>query len=115
MRSHSQHRSSSPHHKEMEPILYRAKNQHSDHKAETVEDTAQYIKENIFKARKKDDYNESIFKYLLTPEQVETMRKKKKGEDKTMEKTRLVIENLVHYNTIVGTLGPRLLLGQGQR
>lgn len=83
-------------------ILYRAKNQHSDHKAETVEGTAQYIKENIFKARKKNDYNESIFKYLLTPEQVETMRKKKKGEDKTMEKTRLVIENLVHYNTIVG-------------
>ena len=57
-------------------ILYRAKEQ-SLHKKETIEDTAQYIKDRVHDSRKKGDYLESVFKYILTPTQVEETRKKK--------------------------------------
>jgi len=79
-------------------ILYRAKEQ-SLHKKETIEDTAQYIKDRVFDSRKRGDYLESVFKYILTPIQVEETRKKKST---TAEKTNIAINNLVNYNPIVG-------------
>lgn len=79
-------------------ILYRAKEQ-SLHKKETIEDTAQYIKDRVYDSRKRNDYQESVFKYILTPTQAEETRKKKSS---TAEKATIAIQNLVDYNCIVG-------------
>ena len=79
-------------------ILYRAKEQ-SLHKKETIEDTAQYIKDRVYDSRKRGDYQESVFKYILTPTQAEETRKKKSS---TAKKATIAIENLLYYNPIVG-------------
>jgi len=79
-------------------ILYRAKEQ-SLHKKETIEDTAQFIKDRVYDSRKRGDYQESVFKYILTPTQAEETRKKKSS---TAEKATIALDNLIHYNPIVG-------------
>ena len=84
-------------------ILYRAK-QFAMNQKETVEDTANYIKKRIRTARKKQEYLDSIFKYLLSPEQAQTMGKQNiEGIENLIEyKTQLAIQNLVRYNVIMG-------------
>lgn len=79
-------------------ILYRA-NRFDKNKKESVQETAAFIKRSVYESRDRNDYLESILKYLLTPEQKELASKKKTS---TREKTQLAIDNLVYYNTIVG-------------
>lgn len=81
-------------------ILYRAK-QFSMNKKETVQDTAEYIKKRVLHSRGKNEYVESIFKYLLTPEQTANIKLDSNGQS-VEYKTWLAIQNLVNYNAIVG-------------
>lgn len=83
--------------------LYRAK-QFGTNKKEmsTVEDTVDYIKKRVRERRKKNEYLDSIFNYLLTPEQAQTTMRKLSTEQLMEHKTQLAIKNLVHYNAIVG-------------
>lgn len=82
-------------------VLYRAK-LHLKNKRDTVEDTAKYIKKLVREGRSDNRYSDGIYKYLLTPEQSQNRRKFADSARQMEHDTRLVIENLVKYNTIVG-------------
>jgi len=70
---------------------------------DTVEDTAEDIKEMIRTSRGKGEYMSSIYKYLLTPQQ-RAMRydQTQTQEDVVAHKAQLSIGNLLRYNAIVG-------------
>ena len=70
---------------------------------DTVEETAEYIKEKIHSSRKQDQYQTSIYKYLLTPEQRAMIYEQEHTREEVVaHKAQLSIDNLVRYNSIVG-------------
>lgn len=83
-------------------ILYK-QNRGDEHRQNTVEETAEYIKTRIRSSRENGEYLCSIYKYLLTPEQRE-MKYEQEQTHKEMvaHKAQLSIDNLVTYNAIVG-------------
>lgn len=84
-------------------ILYRAK-QFSMNKKDTVEETARFIKKRVHDSRQENDYQTSVFKYLLTPEQAQIKENKtfRSTVQLVEHQTRLAIWNLIQYNAIVG-------------
>ena len=82
-------------------ILYQAK-KFSVNKKETVEDTAKYIKKRVHESRKENEYHTNISNYLLTPEQAQTKKEFPRSEQLVEYKTQLAIQNLIHYDAIVG-------------
>lgn len=85
----------------------------------SVDHVVQIIKEQVIEARKKNQYQDRILSYLLTPVQVDSLNKyvnqvnKMKSENCSIPdniapkntpeyKTLLAIHNLFHYNVIVG-------------
>ncbi|KAK1744638.1 hypothetical protein QTG54_005171 [Skeletonema marinoi] len=70
---------------------------------DTVEDTAEDIKEMIRTSRGKGEYMSSIYKYLLTPQQrAMEYDQTQTQEDVVAHKAQLSIDNLLRYNAIVG-------------
>jgi len=70
---------------------------------DTVEDTAEDIKEMIRTSRGKGEYMSSIYKYLLTPQQrAMEYDQTQTQEDVVAHKAQLSIGNLLRYNAIVG-------------
>eukprot|EP00985_Skeletonema_marinoi_P015494 scaffold8021_cov79-Skeletonema_marinoi.AAC.8 len=70
---------------------------------DTVEDTAEDIKEMIRTSRGKGQYMSSIYKYLLTPQQrAMKYNQTQTQEDVVAHKAQLSIGNLLRYNAIVG-------------
>eukprot|EP00984_Skeletonema_dohrnii_P004126 scaffold1433_cov128-Skeletonema_dohrnii-CCMP3373.AAC.10 len=70
---------------------------------DTVQETAEDIKERIRTSRRKGQYMSSIYKYLLTPQQ-RAMKydRTQTQEDVVAHKAQLSIDNLLRYNAIVG-------------
>eukprot|EP00984_Skeletonema_dohrnii_P004120 scaffold1433_cov128-Skeletonema_dohrnii-CCMP3373.AAC.4 len=83
-------------------ILFKQKKGGSNIK-DTVEETAEDIKEMIRTSRGKGEYMSSIYKYLLTPQQ-RAMKydRTQTQEDVVAHKAQLSIDNLLRYNAIVG-------------
>ena len=78
-------------------ILYQKKQK------DTVEETAEDIKEMIRTSRGKGQYMSSIYKYLLTPQQrAMKYNQTQTQEDVVAHKAQLSIGNLLRYNAIVG-------------
>ena len=70
---------------------------------DTVEETAEDIKERIRTSRGKGEYMSSIYKYLLTPQQrAMEYDRTQTQEDVVAHKAQLSIGNLLRYNAIVG-------------